>query len=118
MTTGKIVCQVKKHLVPVEEAVVTRCRDGCSFRAVACLEHGGLGFTVQALHDHVVAVKEHGTDKVLEQCIDALQKAHLGIAELIVCGCTSDADMEVEMTAIRDALDAVGKPYIAPRKPK
>ena len=109
MTIGKIVCQPGKHLVSVEEVVISRCRLGCSFRAVSCLDHGGLAFTGAALNVHVVAVSEHGGDKVLEQCVDALEKAYRGLAELIVCGCTSDDDMKVEMTAIREALKAAGR---------
>lgn len=109
MTVGKIVCSPGKHRVSVDQAVVTRCRNGCSFQAVACFEHGGIKYTDKAHADHMRAVTEHGSDKLIEQCLDALQKAHRGLAELIVCGCTSDADMEVEMTAICDALDAVNR---------
>lgn len=105
MPIGRIVCQPGKHLIDVEEASITLCRKGCSFRAVACREHGWLAYTDHAQTEHMAAVKEHGTDKALVQCIDALEKAYRGIAELIVCGCTSDADMEPEMTAIREALE-------------
>lgn len=106
MTIGRVMCQPGKHLVSEQEVAVSRCRQGCTFRSVACHEHGGLSHTSLALDSHIKEVIQHVDDRLLEQCVDALKKARLGIAELIVCGCTSDADMQVEMTAICEALEA------------
>lgn len=109
MTAGRVMCLPGKHLVSEQEAAVSRCRQGCTFSSVACFEHGGLSHTALALDNHLKEVAQHFDERLLEQCVAALKKARLGIAELIVGGCTSDADMQVEMTAICDALEAVEK---------
>lgn len=106
MTIGRIMCQPGKHLVDEQQVTISRCRQGCTFRSVACHEHGGFSYTTLALDTHVKEVAQHMDDRLLEQCVDALKKARLGLAELIVAGCTSDADMEVEMAAICAALEA------------